>query len=120
MLFFRLVSNPSTCTQMVTVKISERSEEIDLLGMTSVKGGGHRKMVVPLGWRAPSCLSPGAGALSKVIDIPNKYLLYKVYMGLTSKGPPIPKSLHHFPCDNNKLLLKHVMFPKVTCTILCC
>ena len=52
----------------------------------------------PLGWRAPSCLTPPVGALWKGIDIPNRYPLYKVYMGLIIKGPP-SQGYHHFPYD---------------------
>ena len=43
------------------------------------------KMVVPLGWY-PSCLKPPRSPLKG--DIPNKYPLYKMYMGLIIKGPP--------------------------------
>ena len=34
----------------------------------------------PLGWRAPSCLTHPRSPLKA--DMPNKYQLYKVYMGL--------------------------------------
>ena len=53
---------------------------------------------VPLGWRAPSCLTPPVGALSKGY-IPNKNPLYTVYMGLIIKGT-IPRAQpfsHVFP-----------------------
>ena len=42
------------------------------------------KMVVLLGWRAPSCLTPCWSPLEG--DIPNKYPLCKVYMGLILQG----------------------------------
>ena len=47
------------------------------------------KMLVPLGWY-PSCLSPPRSPLKG--DIPNKYPLFKVYMGLIIKGtiPRVP------------------------------
>ena len=49
----------------------------------------HRENAGTLGWY-PSCLSPPRSPLKG--DIPNKYPLYKVYMGLIIKGtiPRVP------------------------------
>ncbi len=76
------------------------------------------KMVVPLRWY-PSCLTP-QGALSKGIyrDIPNKYPLYKVYMGLIIKGtiPRVPPfslwiSLASFSADSTDCKLHSANLP---------
>ena len=55
----------------------------------------HRENAGTLGWY-PSCLSPRRSPLRG--DIPNKYPLYKVYMGLIIKGT-IPRGPHHFPYE---------------------
>ena len=50
------------------------------------------KMVVPLGWY-PSCSTPqGAPLKGDISDIPNRYPLYEVYMGLIMKDtiPRVP------------------------------
>ena len=54
------------------------------------------KMVVPLGWY-PNCLTPPRSPV-KLGNIPNKYSLYKVSLGLIVKGPP-SQVYHHFPYD---------------------
>ena len=50
--------------------------------------------MVPFGWTAPSCLAPLLEPFKK--DISNKYLLYKVYMGLIIEGT-IPRVPAIFP-----------------------
>ena len=61
-----------------------------------------RKMMgKPLGWRAPSCSTP-CWSPSKG-NTPDKYQLYKVYMGSTIKGT-IPRGPHHFPYESPLLV----------------
>ena len=61
------------------------------------------KMLVPLGWWAPSCLTPVRSPLRG--DIPNKYPLYKVYMGLIIKGPP-SQGYQHFPYETSIVIFE--------------
>ena len=55
----------------------------------------HKENAGTLGWY-PSCFSPPRSPLEG--GIPNKYPLYKVYMGLIIKGPP-SQGYHHFPYE---------------------
>ena len=48
-----------------------------------------------LGWW-PSCLTPARSPSNG--DIPNKYPLYKMHMGLIIKGPQ-SQGYHHFPYE---------------------
>ena len=61
----------------------------------------HRENAGTLGWY-PSCLSLLRSPLKG--NVPNKYPLYKVHMGLIIKGPP-SQGYHHFPYDKKHLLL---------------
>ena len=54
----------------------------------------HRENAGTLGWY-PSCLKPPRSPLEG--DIPNRYPLYKVYMGLIIKGTIHPKGTTIFP-----------------------
>ena len=58
----------------------------------------HRENAGTLVWY-PSCLSSLRSPLEgDIYDIPNRYPLYKVYMGLIIKGT-ISRGPHHFPHD---------------------
>ena len=76
-------------------------------GFLAVFSGNHQRRMSSW-W--PMVAHPQLGVLRKGFPlkepfkghIPNKYPLYKVYMGLIIKGPP-SQGYHHFPYDSGKL-----------------
>ena len=76
----------------------------------------HRENAGTLGWY-PSCLSPPRRPLKG--NIPNKYPLHKVYMGLIIKGPP--SQGYHTYCFWMNLIVSGigVIFTDLLCGCLC-